>query len=388
MKPFSKAALLLFSGLLATSLFSQTNGLPSGAPPKTNAADEWPVFRGDAMLSGVSGTVLPDDLQLLWAFKTAGGIESAVAIVGGMVYASALDSHLYAIDLQSGKSKWKYRAADETKSSPAVSNGVVYFGDDTGTFHAVDAITGKQKWQFQTDGEIISSANFSGDRILFGSYDNHLYCLTSDGKLAWKFATEGYVHGTPAIAGENVIIAGCDGFLRIIRIRDGAEVSTISLGAYAAASAAILHQHAFIGTFGNKFLCIDVQNRKINWEYDPPQRDFPFYASAAAAVNIVVVGGRDKMLHALAPQSGKALWTYATKAKIDSSPVIAGQRVFFGAATGEILGLDVNTGKVVWQFETGSSILASPSIARNKLIIGTTDGVLFCFGSKQSIYHK
>jgi outer membrane protein assembly factor BamB len=125
-----------------------------------------------------------------------------------------------------------------------------------------------------------------------------------------------------------------------------------------------------------------LRSVKISWEYDPPQKDFPFYSSAAATDKLMVVGGRDKILHAVNPQTGKALWTFSTKAKIDSSPVIAGQRVFFGATTGEVFGLDANTGKVVWQFETGSSIIASPSIAAGRLIIGTTDGILYCFGAK------
>jgi outer membrane protein assembly factor BamB len=377
---FSMRRLLIFFFLSCTCLRGQNS---AGSSNSSLANDEWPLFRGDSQLTGISHTNLPNELELLWAFKINGDIESAVAIAGGTVYATSLDSHLYAIDLNTGKIKWKFRAGHETKSSPAVSNHVVYFGDDAGVFHAVDAQNGKQKWKFQTDAEILSSANIAGDRVLFGSYDNHLYCLSSkDGAPLWKFETDGYIHGTPAIVGENVTVTGCDGFFRMIRISDGVETKKISAGAYVAASAAILNSRAYFGTFGNKVLCLDLLSAKLSWEYDPPQRDFPFYASAAVTDEIVVVAGRDKMLHGLNPQTGKALWTFSTKAKIDSSPVIAGQRVFFGAVSGEIFGIDLNSGKAVWQFETGSSIVASPSIANGKLIIGTTDGVLYCFGER------
>jgi outer membrane protein assembly factor BamB len=88
------------------------------------------------------------------------------------------------------------------------------------------------------------------------------------------------------------------------------------------------------------------------------------------------------MMHGLDPKTGKALWTFAAKSKIDSSPVIVDNRVFFGAASGEIYALDSNSGKAVWQFETGSAIVASPAIANGKLLIGTTDGLLYCFGEK------
>ncbi|MDZ7359935.1 MAG: PQQ-binding-like beta-propeller repeat protein [candidate division KSB1 bacterium] len=347
-----------------------------------NLANDWPIFRGNPQLTGVSNITLPQNLEPLWIFQASKGFESSAAVVNGVVYATSLDSNLYALDLGSGKLKWKYRAT-ETKSSPSVSKGTVYFGDAAGAFHAVEAGTGKRQWIFQTDGEINSSANFADERVLFGSYDHHLYCLSArDGSLIWKVETEGYVHATPTIIGENVAVAGCDGYFRIIRLRDGAEIKKLEAGAYVAASAAALGHRAYVGTFGNNVLCLDLLSGKRVWEYDPPQRDFPFYSSAAVNDKIAVVGGRDKILHGLDPQTGKALWSFTTKSKIDSSPVIAGARAFFGATSGEIYALDLSNGKVVWQFETGSSIIASPAIADGKLVIGTLDGMLYCFGGK------
>ena len=116
------------------------------------------------------------------------------------------------------------------------------------------------------------------------------------------------------------------------------------------------------------------------WEYEHEQRKFPYYSSAAISEGRLLIGGRDKMLHAIDAESGEAVWTYRTRARIDSSPVVIGDRVFFGASTGEIFALDVASGEVAWQFETGSSIVASPSVAGGKLVIGTEDGQVYCFG--------
>ena len=100
--------------------------------------------------------------------------------------------------------------------------------------------------------------------------------------------------------------------------------------------------------------------------------------------DIVVFGGRDKMVHALDPRTGKTLWTHTTTARVDSSPVILGQRAFVGTMAGEILALDLASGEVVWTFDAGSPVLASPGIAENRLVIGTVDGMLYCFGSRAS----
>lgn len=87
-----------------------------------NAQNSWPHWRGNPQNTGLSSTALPENLEPLWTFETRQGFESSAAIVAGWVYAAALDSNLYALELSSGKLKWKYRAQDEIKSSPSVSN--------------------------------------------------------------------------------------------------------------------------------------------------------------------------------------------------------------------------------------------------------------------------
>ena len=355
-------------------------------------ADDWMSFRGNPQLTGVAVGDFPESPELLWTFETGEGIESTAAIFAGTVYVGALDGNLYAVNLESGTLKWKYRASDEIKSSPAVFKKTVYFGDEMGGFHAVDAETGQQRWIFRTDGGIISSANFSGDSVLFGSYDQNLYCVSADdGDLVWKFETEGYVHGTPTIVdvgrdgslpypNDVVVTTGCDGYLRVISVLSGEENNKIPLGDYVAASPAVLKTRAYVGTFGNQVLGIDLKNTKILWSYEPQQGGFPFYASAAVTNDAVIVGGRDKRIHALKPETGELLWTYPTKARVDSSPVIVGNRVLFGTVGGVIYALDLNTGAPVWQFVTGSSIVASPCVAGGKLVIGSDDGVIYCFG--------
>ncbi len=348
----------------------------------THAQNDWPIFRGNAQLTGVSQSTLPEQPELLWTFEAKGDIEGSPVISSNMVYATSLDSNLYALDLHSGKLQWKYAALAETKASPAVSNGVVYFGDESGAFHAVEVATGKRKWLFQTDGGVISSGNFYQDRVLFGSYDNHLYCLDAHGKLLWKLETDGYIHATPAIFSELAVVAGCDGLFRVVRIRDGVEVKKAQAGAYVAASTAVLNGRAYVGTFANRVSCFDLNGASVVWEYDHPQRDFPFFASAAVTNEILIACGRDKLVHALNPQDGKVLWTHSTKTKIEASPVIVGSRVFVAVANGDLLALDLKTGKVAWQFESGSSFIASPAVAQGKLVVGSTDGVIYCFGGK------
>ena len=347
-------------------------------------SDDWPSFRGNSALTGVAAGKLPVNLELLWTFQTGEGIESTAAIAGDTAYVGSWDGHLYAVSLLTGELRWKYQASNEIKSSPSVFGGKVYFGDETGDFHALDAKTGVKLWVFRTEAGIISSANLAGDRVIFGSYDQYLYCLSiKDGSLIWKFQTEGYVHGSPAISDGVAVVTGCDSYLRLISLKSGQEERHIELGDYIAASPATLNHRVYAGTFGNRVLGIDLRSDKILWRYENPKKQFPFYASAAITNNVLIVGGRDKMVHALKPGTGELLWSHAVKSRVDSSPVIVGDRVFLGTTGGVIYGLNIHTGERVWEFVTGASIMASPSVGGGKLVIGADDGVLYCFGKKE-----
>lgn len=345
-------------------------------------ADDWAVFRGDPQLQGRAGS-LPASLEPLWLYEVEEGIEGGAAVVDGVVFVGGLDGKLHAVSLADGKGLWTYDATDELKASPSVHAGVVYIGDASGIFHAVDAATGKARWTFETEGEIVSSANFHGGRILFGSNDEFLYCLEKDGSLAWKVQTGGYVYGTPAIVDGMAYSAGCDGFLRGVDIASGTEKLKIRIGAYVGASPSVRDGIAYMGTFENQVVAVDLAAGELVWAYENPERQFPYLSSAALDADRLIVGGRDKSVHAIRLEDGTALWSYRTKAKVDSSPVITGGRAYVGSLTGELFAFNVKSGDIEWRFDTGSGIMATPAVADDRLVVGTVDGQLYCFGGKK-----
>jgi outer membrane protein assembly factor BamB len=176
------------------------------------------------------------------------------------------------------------------------------------------------------------------------------------------------------------LIAGCDEFLRAVRISDGQQVFQFSSGAYTGASPALMDGAAFYGTFENEVLSVNLSTRRLRWRYRNPQRQFPFYSSAGAVEGRIVLGGRDKYVHCIDARTGRALWTFATKARVESSPALASGRVFIGSNDGHFYVLDFYTGAKLWEFEAGSALSASPAIASGRIVIGSNDGKLYCFG--------
>src|SRR5262249_7574251 len=127
--------------------------LAHGADPKPGP--DWPVFRGNALQTGLAATELPAPLKQRWKFQAKDSVEGAAAVVGDTVYFGSIDEHLYALDLATGKEKWKTKVGP-VKAPPGVRGGAVYVGDADGKLHCVDAATGKPRWKFETGDQILS----------------------------------------------------------------------------------------------------------------------------------------------------------------------------------------------------------------------------------------
>ena len=352
------------------------------------AADDWPQFRGNPSLTGIATSSLPKTLKLLWTYDAGESIESSAAIADGVVYVGSESADLIAVSLADGKLLWKYKVMDGIgESSPAVHAGVVVVGDLSGMIHGVNAKDGKGIWTFAASGEVKASPAIvtlnNQDRVIIGSYDGNLYCLSlKDGKLIWGFRTNGPVHATASIAAGVAYISGCDGVLRGIRIADGKEVSSITTGSYTGASPALSPTGAvYFGTFDNNVLAFNLKTKRPLWKYENPQRQFPFYSSAALVDGKVIVGGRDKIVHCLNAATGKQTWEFATRSRVESSPAVVEGRVYVGSNDGKFYVLDESTGAKLWEFDSGAPLSASPAIAQGRIVIGSQDGKLYCFGN-------
>lgn len=342
---------------------------------------DWPSFRGDAAQIGVRKEAAEGKLEELWKFRTKQSIDGAPAIVGGVVYVGSYDEHLYAIDLKTGMEKWKTKLGP-IKSSPSVNGKRVYAGDVDGNLHCLDIETGKAIWKFEAQGEITGGANFSGDKIIFGAHDETLYCLDKDGKKLWDFKANGPVNGVPAVSGDKTFVAGCDNNLHVVEISTGKELGIVDLGGPCGATAALVGDHLYVGTMNNEVLAVDVKTLKVDWRFAAAKRQQPFYSSAAVTDKLVVVGSRDKKLYALDRKDGTEKWNFLTESRVDSSPVVVGDKVFIGSMDRAFHMLELAKGTEVLKFDVDGAISGSPAYSDGRIVVGTEKGTVYCFGVK------
>ena len=79
---------------------------------------------------------------------------------------------------------------------------------------------------------------------------------------------------------------------------------------------------------------------------------------------------------------GKSKWMFKTKGNVDSSPVVAGERVYVGSRDGHLYVLDLIKGVEVQKLKLGRAVTASPAVSDGCLVIGSSDGTLYCLGAK------
>jgi outer membrane protein assembly factor BamB len=348
------------------------------------AADDWPIFRGDALMTGVGSAQLPDQLDEKWTFKAGESIEGAPVVVGGVVYVASLDKHLYALELATGKQKWKTKLG-AAKSSPSVKGDRIYIGDLEGKFYCVNAADGKVLWTFEAEGEIQAAANFHGNNIIFGSHDSSLYCLNPDGKKLWDTKVDGPINAAAAVVGDRTFATGCsDGILHVIDATNGKELGTIDLGGQAIATAAVVDDRVYLSMVSNQVVAADWKTLKRVWAFEAPKRQMPFYSSAAVVNGLVVAGSRDKKIYAIDAKTGKEAWNFVTDGQVDASPVVVGGKVYIGCLSndGNFYVLDLKTGKKLQELNLDSAVTGSVGVGPDCLLVGTDKGTLYCLGKK------
>ena len=351
------------------------------------SAADWPMFRGQPSLAGVSGAKLSTNLVLKWRFKTGGPVKSSPAIVGDRVYFGAGDSNLFCVHLADGSQSWKFTSDGLIESSPLVLDNRVFFGSDNTNFFALDATTGKELWRYGVEDKILSSPNWvqtggpETRSVLIGAYDFKLYSLNAaTGKTNWVFETGNYINGSPAIGSGMTAFGGCDAVIHVLGLEKGEKIREIPAGAYIAASGALVDGKLYVGHYENAFLCVDLKEGKVLWTYK--DRAFPYFSSPAVTSDFVLVGSRDKRLHCIKRSDGTGVWTFATRGKVDSSPVVADGKVLVGSDDGRLYMVSLADGKELWNYEIGQPVQSSPAVVDGHVVVGSEDGYVYCFGPK------
>lgn len=355
---------------------------------------DWPLFRGDPEMRGVTPETILPPVQVAWKFeppvaegKRRPPIDATPVVSGGRVFVGSQDGSFYALDLTTGAPVWTFKADGPIIAPAAVLGERVFVGDTYGLVYALSVADGKELWRFETEGKIeggINTLEREGEpsRVFVGSHDYFVYCLdAADGKELWKAETGNYVVATPSLvrSGDGRIdltFGGCDGLLHILPADGKGGKREIEIGAYVANSSAVRDGLAYIANNGGEAMAIDIASGETAWKTATGNE---FTASPAVDETHVYVAGPDKRLVAYDRVTGAETWAFVARRALSSSPVISADMIWQGGMDGRLYAVNRKDGTEAWSFDLGTQIKASPAASRGTLVVCGDDGVVYAF---------
>lgn len=361
------------------------------------SADDWPFVRNDLCASGVAKGAISDDLDVLWRYPAGGdgGFEATAIVADGVAYVGDNEGTFHAVRLTDGKAAWTKQFEDSGfMAGAAFDRGRLYVGDANGVVRCLSAADGSEQWPTEAaadvEGEVYAGPTVVENDVLVTCEAGSLTCFNAEsGQQRWRFEIDAPLRCMPTIVAGHVLLAGCDSQLHFIEVSTGKETGTVPIDAPTGSTAAVLGNRVFFGTEGGTFFAIDAATNKdqlpaVAWTYRDEQRGQPIRSAAAVTDKLLVYGAQGKMIYGLTPTGGQLEWKLPTRSRVDSSPVIVGERVVAATDRGVVYLLDATNKEVKWQFDAGGGFAASPAVVDGRIILGNTDGTLYCFGQKNS----
>jgi|GEM_PF-4849944 len=375
------------SAVLLVLMFLLLCAQPALAVP----SNEWPQFRADSQNTGASGNVAPTSGQVLWKFDLGNPTRSSPSVAAGMVFIGDSGGYVWALDAETGKKIWSFKTGGVVESSPTYYNGKIYIGSDDDNLYALDASNGHLVWTFNTSGTIKSSVsttqfiNGNGSLVqtlIFGSYDNYLYGIDTDGKLLWKFKAASFIHGKPGIFDGRAFTCTCDRTMYGIDVETGQKDINVSFGDYSAASPAIVNGFIYGTARGGKVFAVNINNQSIAWQTDLKKT---IESSPAVGKDLVIVGDMGVEVVALNATTGAKVWTFAASGAVDSSAAIVNGQAFVGDGSGYLYAINTSNGKETWNFHSDGVVDSSPAVAYGKVYFGTEGGSLYALSDSKPL---
>ena len=400
------ASIAIYQGVKHAALGQQqaradTTGQPNAGENGTGAArlaaegkapPIIPAFQGGGPLRGVAEPIAPPPYVVRWQMKTGtedsrAAIENSPTIAGNTAYVADGKGTLYALNLSDGGARWTYKTEAGFATTPLVLNNRVYLGDLEGILHCISADKGEKIWVFDSGGGIHSSPNVTpdGKMILFGNDSAQVFAVDAQsGKKIWEGAGGDRINACPAIGHGAAFFTGCDARLLALNLKDGTEKFATDLGGLAPGSPTVLDDGIVAATGEGTVLAFSSDGKKQLWKYEEvDQQSAMFYSSPAAAEGLIVIGCRDRQVHAIDAKTGKRAWAFKTKGDVDATAVISDGRVYIPSADKMLYVLYLKTGQKLWEFKAGRAITAGAAIGGGAIVFGDSAGNVYCLEPKK-----
>jgi len=225
-----------------------------------------------------------------------------------------------------------------TSVMPVVFEGKVIYVSSSRVY-ALDEATGVQLWQSASLTSLSSPLTIDNGKLYVGSSSGYAYCLNATtGAKLW----ENQITSTGQVTSGPVVSNG----------------------------------KAYFGTTDNFIFALHADTGLNAWSPGPGKFTVggPIYSSLTLDGDLLYFGCDDGKLYALNVSGSFAnlKWTYTTNGQIRSTPVVEGEKVFFGSfyLDHAVFALDKITGILIWKYSLATTYTISNTVA-------VADGIVY-----------
>jgi outer membrane protein assembly factor BamB len=215
-------------------------------------------------------------------------------------------------------------------------------------------------------------------------------------RTVWTFRAQSLVEFPPAVAYGRLFFATNSGNMLAVGAVNGRKAWNYASGHCVAASPAV-DDHLVFESFLNappcnrppgptltgELIAFHVGGGQIAWR----RRLAPSESSPLVAGGKVYVGDWSGKVYAFAEETGKPLWTTQLGGQVKGGVSASGNRLFVGDYSGHVYALAARTGRVLWRasaqprFGSTGRFYATPAVAYGRVYLGSTDGKVYSFGA-------
>ncbi|HUU00078.1 MAG TPA: PQQ-binding-like beta-propeller repeat protein [Myxococcota bacterium] len=340
-----------------------------------------PLVVGDLIVFGSeSGTLHAVDKsgQTRWQFQAPSAeIFSHPLSDGKMIFFGATNQMFYAIDMR-GQLRWQFAARERIKSDPALAEGVIYATSYDGHVYALKSDNGKRIWQFPTEKKAEPPPAESEEKA------------AKDGEKASEEATEvkeqvpeikpgEFSYAAPAVKDGILYVGNLDGYMYAIQTSDGTLKWRFNAGEGITSTALVEGGVVYFGSKNDNVYAIDAgSGKKLIWKFTTGD---DVLSSPKAENGVLYIGSNDNNFYALDQKTGKEKCHFSAKGPIVSYAAFYKNLVFFagGQGDGNIYAISEGTCKMFFTSKTGYKIESDPVLDGDRLYVTSGDRKLHAF---------
>lgn len=370
---------------------------------------DWANLGGNPAHTGKSDANLAVPLQLAWTTNVGANLFMTSPVISeGKIYVASVDENLkgeaavFALNAADGRVVWKYPVRNSVKNSIALDGGKVFAQDAEGYVYALDGATGALRWEkkLEVNGlpALIDGLVASGGTVYAGTGKGLCALEGETGALKWQNKGWNQGEGTTSTlslgAGMLIGSAQWSGLYGHDASTGECKWKAEANGLRNRGASAAVHGSLLYLVSDKSFFILDAASGRV-----VVRRALPMNVDVTSTPLLtdgeIIFGTATEGLVALDRETLEPKWHFRTEdaliytvpysrqpaSTVETSPVLAGKIVYFGASDGTIYGVSADEGKLVWKHSAGAPVFGSVAVSGNALVATDFGGNVYAFAS-------